>query len=62
MYGVYYLTVWTAWSQPGALKLVFVGLFTFIGLLHGYCYKKSNSILVPWLIHFLGVLKYRVLL
>ncbi|MBN2108763.1 MAG: CPBP family intramembrane metalloprotease [Deltaproteobacteria bacterium] len=62
MYGIYYLTVWTAWSQPGALKLVFVGLFTFIGLIHAYCYKKSNSFLVPWLIHFLGVLKYRVLL
>ena len=62
MYGIYYLTVWTAWSQPGALKFVFVGLFTFIGLIHAYCYKKSNSFLVPWLIHFLGVLKYRVLL
>ena len=61
MYGIYYLTVWTAWSQPVTLKFVFVGLFTFIGLIHGYCYKKSNSFLVPLLIHFLGVLKYRVL-
>jgi len=62
MYGIFYLTVWTAWAQPGLLKIVFIGLFTLIGLIHGYCYKKSSSFLVPWLMHFLGVLKYRVLL
>lgn len=59
MYGIFYLTVWTTWAQPGARKLIFVGLFTCIGLIHGYCYKKSNSFLVPWLVHFLGVLKYK---
>ena len=61
MYGIYYLTVATMWSQQGAQKIIFVGLFTFVGLIHGFCYKKSQSFLVPWLIHFLGVLKYRIL-
>ncbi len=59
-YGVFYLTVWTTWLQPGASKLVFVGLFTCLGLVFGACYKKSGSFLVPWLMHFLGVLQYRM--
>jgi membrane protease YdiL (CAAX protease family) len=61
MYGFFYLTVSTTWQQPGARKFIFVGLFTMIGLLHGYCYKKSQSFFVPWIIHFLGVLKYKTL-
>lgn len=59
MYGVFYLTVATVWQHPGLQKLIFAGLFTAIGLLHGFCYKKSNSFYVPWVMHFLGVLKYR---
>ncbi len=61
MYGIFYLTVSTTWQQPGARKFIFVGLFTMIGMLHGYCYKKSRSFFVPWIIHFLGVLKYNLL-
>ena len=61
MYGVSYLTVSATWQQPGAIKYIFVGLFSMIGMLHGYCYKKSQSFLAPWIIHFLGVLKYKLL-
>ncbi len=60
MYGIFYLTVSTTWQQPGAGKFIFVGLFSIIGILHGYCYKKSQSFLAPWIIHFLGVLKYKL--
>ena len=58
MYGIFYLTVSKTWQLLGARKLIFVGLFTMIGMLHGYCYKKSQSFFVPWIIHFLGVLRY----
>ena len=61
MYGLFYLTVSTTWQQPGARKYIFVVLFTLIGILHGWFYKKSKSFLVPWIIHFLGVLKYNCL-
>jgi hypothetical protein len=61
MYGIFYLTVSTTWQQPGTRKFIFVGLFSLIGILHGYCYKKSQSFLAPWIIHFLGVLKYKLL-
>jgi len=60
MYGIFYLTVSTTWQQPGARKFIFVGLFTMIGMLHGYCYKKSQSFFAPWIIHFLGVLRYKL--
>jgi len=59
-YGVYYLSVWTLWQQPGAGKLVFVGLFTGLGIVFGFCYKKSGGFPIPWLMHFLGVLQYSV--
>ena len=58
LFGIFYLTSWTMWNQPGGLKIIFVCLFTTLGIIFGYCYKKSGSFLVPWLIHFLGVLKY----
>lgn len=61
LYGFFYMTVWTAWNQPFSGKCMFVALFTVIGLIHGYCYRKSRSFLVPWLMHFLGVLQYRML-
>lgn len=61
LYGIFYMTVWTAWNQQGAAKLVFVCLFTIIGIIHGYFYKKSGTFLVPWVMHFFGVLKYKVL-
>lgn len=61
MYGIFYLTVATVWEKNGWLKLIFVGLFTMIGLLYGYCYKKSQSFYVPWIMHFFSVLNYNLL-
>jgi membrane protease YdiL (CAAX protease family) len=58
MYGLFYLTVWNAWNRPGMQKIIFVCLFTGIGIIYGYCYKKSRSFLVPWILHFFSVLKY----
>lgn len=60
MYGFFYMTVWTAWNQPLSGKCMFIALFTLIGIIHGYCYKQSRSFIIPWLMHFLGVLQYRV--
>jgi hypothetical protein len=37
-----------------------IGLFGGLGIIFGSCYKKSGSFLVPWLMHFLGVLQYKV--
>jgi putative solute:sodium symporter small subunit len=62
MYGLFYLTVWTTWELPLTGKIIFVFLFTGLGILFSYCYKKSGSFLVPWLMHFFGVLSYRMLL
>ena len=61
LYGIFYMTVWTAWQQQGPGRILFIFLFTAIGILHGYCYKKSGSFLAPWIMHFLGVLNYRAL-
>jgi membrane protease YdiL (CAAX protease family) len=60
LYGFFYLTVWTIWAQSGVGKMAFVMLFTSLGIIFAYSYKKSGSFLVPWMIHFLGVLKYRL--
>ncbi|MFC1592060.1 lysostaphin resistance A-like protein [Thermodesulfobacteriota bacterium] len=62
LYGIFYLSVWTIWQRPPGENVFFVCLFTCIGLVYGYCYKKSGSFLVPWLAHFLGVLQYKLLL
>ena len=61
MYGLFYLTVWTTWGLPIPGRIIFVFLFTGLGILFSYSYKKSGSFLVPWLMHFLGVLSYRML-
>jgi len=61
LYGLFYLTVWTIWNQPGVGKMAFVILFTSLGILFAYSYKRSGSLLVPWMMHFFGVLKYRLL-
>ena len=61
LYGLSYLTVSTTWGLPLAGRFAFVALFTFLGLLFAWSYRKSGSILVPWMMHFFGVLKYRVL-
>jgi len=61
MYGLFYLTVWTTWGLPIPGRIIFVFLFTGLGILFSYSYKKSGCFLVPWLMHFLGVLNYRML-
>ena len=59
LYGCFYLTVWTTWAQPLGGKIAFVILFTLLGSIFAYGYKKSGSFLVPWMMHFFAVLKYR---
>lgn len=61
LYGFSYLTVYPIWHQSLAGKIAFVFLFTALGVLFAYSYKKSGSFLVPWMIHFFGVLQYRSL-
>ena len=61
-YGLFYLSVWTTWAQPGAGKVTLVALFTAIGLLYGYCYIRAKSVLVVWIMHLLSVINYRLLL
>jgi len=61
LYGIFYLTVGTASAMPLIGKVIFICLFTALGILFSYCYKKSGSFLVPWIMHFFGVLKYRSL-
>jgi membrane protease YdiL (CAAX protease family) len=61
LYGLSYLTVGTASTLPVANKIIFVCLFTTLGIIFSYSYKKSGSFLVPWIMHFFGVLKYRSL-
>ena len=61
LYGLFYLTVSTTWGLPLAGKIVFVFMFTGLGIVFSFSYKKSGSFLVPWLMHFFGVLSYRML-
>ncbi|MCP4715027.1 MAG: CPBP family intramembrane metalloprotease, partial [Deltaproteobacteria bacterium] len=61
LYGLFYLSVWTIWQQPGFMKVPFVMLFTGLGIVFGFCYRKSGSFLVPWIMHFFGVLQYKLL-
>ena len=60
-YGLFYLTTWPIWGSPPIGKLAFVILFTLVGIPFAYGYKKSGSFLVPWMMHFFGVLKYGML-
>jgi membrane protease YdiL (CAAX protease family) len=62
MYGFSYLTVSTTWTLPIGGRILFVMLFTILGMVFAYSYKKSGSFLVPWMMHFFGVLRYRLLL
>ena len=62
LYGLSYLTVGTASTLPLVGKIIFVCLFTTLGIIFSYSYKKSGSFLVPWIMHFFGVLSYRLLL
>jgi len=62
LYGLFYLTVSTTWGLPLAGKIIFVFMFTGLGIVFSFSYKKSGSFLVPWMMHFFGVLKYRLIL
>jgi membrane protease YdiL (CAAX protease family) len=63
MYGLSYLTVYGIFFHPWPyFKIVGVVMFTLLGLVFGYSYRKSQSFNVPWIMHFFGVLKYRMLL
>ena len=62
LYGLSYLTVYPIWHQSLIGKTAFVLLFTALGVLFAYGYKKSGSFFVPWMIHFFGVLQYRSLI
>ena len=60
-YGLFYLTTGPIWANPPGAKVVFVLLFSLVGAAFAYGYKRSGSFMVPWLMHFFGVLKYRML-
>ena len=58
LYGLSYLTVYPIWHKSFVGTIVFVFLFTSLGMVFAYSYKKSGSFFVPWMMHFFGVLKY----
>ena len=60
-YGLFYLTTWPIWSSPLPGKLAFVALFTLVAIPFAYGYRRSGSFIVPWMMHFFGVLKYGML-
>jgi membrane protease YdiL (CAAX protease family) len=60
-YGLFYLTTGDIWPRPFLVKTVLVILFSAVGAVYAYAYKRSGSFLVPWMMHFFSVLKYRML-
>jgi membrane protease YdiL (CAAX protease family) len=60
-YGLFYLTTGDIWPRPVLVKTLLVILFSAVGAVYAYCYKRSGSFLVPWTMHFFSVLKYRML-
>jgi membrane protease YdiL (CAAX protease family) len=61
LYALFYQTTWTAWVQPVTGRIVFFLIFTGVGSLFAYCYKKSGSFLVSWIMHICTGLQYRLL-
>jgi membrane protease YdiL (CAAX protease family) len=61
LYALYYQTMWTVWIQPPANKVVMFVMFTGLGMLFSYSYKKSGSFLVNWTMHIFTGLNYRLL-
>lgn len=62
LYGFFYLTVWKTFEKPGLGRCTFIViLFTVLGTIFAYSYKKSKSFFVPWLMHFFSVLNFRLL-
>jgi len=62
LYALYYQTMWTVWTQPPSGKAALFVMFTFLGILFSYSYKKSGSFLVNWTMHIFTGLQYRLLL
>lgn len=60
LYALFYQTTWTSWVQPLTGKIMFFIIFTLVGLLFAYCYKKSGSFLVNWVMHICTGLQYRL--
>ena len=60
-YGLFYLTTGDIWPRPFLVKTLLVILFSAVGAVYAYAYKRSGSFLVPWMMHFFSVLKYRML-
>ena len=60
LYGLFYLTTGAIWARPPLAKMLFVVLFTLVGMPFAYSYKKSGSFLIPWMMHFFGVLQYKM--
>lgn len=60
LYALFYQTTWTAWIQPPAGKIIFFIIFTSIGTVFAYCYKKSGSFLVSWTMHICTGLQFRL--
>jgi membrane protease YdiL (CAAX protease family) len=61
LYALYYQTMWTAWMQPITGRIAFLFIFTCAGLLFAFCYKKSGSFLVNWIMHICTGIQYRLL-
>ena len=59
-YGLFYLTTGDIWPRPFLAKMLLVILFSAVGAVYAFCYKRSGSFLVPWIMHFCGVLKYQM--
>lgn len=62
LYALYYQTMWTCWIQPIAGKVAMFFMFSFLGILFSYSYKKSGSFLVNWIMHIFTGLQFRLLL
>lgn len=59
--GLLYLTEGPVWQYGFMGRIAFIFLFSGVGFLFGFMYKRSQSFWVPCLTHFFGVLRYRML-
>jgi hypothetical protein len=61
LYALFYQTMWTTWVLPPGGKIGLFAVFTFLGVLFAFSYKKSGSLLVNWTMHICAGLQYRLL-
>jgi len=61
-YGLSYLTEYPVVYFGTLGRIGFGGLFLTLGLIFAYAYRRSGSFSVPLILHFLGVLRYKVFL